>query len=136
LSTIAKYAFFRAAAELEHESIEPVTVARAFSALSYDSHRMRIECATISMRRKARTHVSRRPARGARVPLPNAARRERQLMTDALSALVEDGEGLLHDGDYAGARRIFEEAVAQAEAEHGVRAKEMIVPLMGLARMG
>ena len=55
-------------------------------------------------------------------------------MTDALSALVEDGEGLLYDGDYAGARRIFEEAVAQAEAEHGVRAKEMIVPLMALAR--
>ncbi len=55
-------------------------------------------------------------------------------MTDALSALVEDGEGLLYDGDYAGARRIFEEAVAQAEAAHGQRAKEMIVPLMGLAR--
>ncbi|MDB5212689.1 MAG: Serine/threonine protein kinase [Myxococcaceae bacterium] len=55
-------------------------------------------------------------------------------MTDALSALVEDGEGLLYDGDYAGARRIFEEAVAQAEAAHGEQAKEMIVPLMGLAR--
>ena len=55
-------------------------------------------------------------------------------MTDALSALVEDGESLLYDGDYVGARRIFEEAVAQAEAEHGERAKELIVPLMGLAR--
>jgi tetratricopeptide (TPR) repeat protein len=55
-------------------------------------------------------------------------------MTDALSALVEDGESRLHDGDYAGARRIFEEAVAQAEREHGERAKELIVPLMGLAR--
>jgi len=51
-----------------------------------------------------------------------------------VSALVEDGEGLLFDGDYAGARRIFEEAVARAEAAHGARAKEMIVPLMGLAR--
>ena len=51
-----------------------------------------------------------------------------------VSALVEDGEGRLFDGDYAGARRIFEEAVARAEAAHGARAKEMIVPLMGLAR--
>jgi len=55
-------------------------------------------------------------------------------MTEALTDLVEDGEGLLYDGDYAGARRIFEAAVARAEAVHGERAKEMIVPLMGLAR--
>ncbi|MDB4938553.1 MAG: hypothetical protein JWP87_5525 [Labilithrix sp.] len=55
-------------------------------------------------------------------------------MTDALSALVEDGESRLYDGDYAGARRIFEEAVAHAERTHGERAKELIVPLMGLAR--
>jgi tetratricopeptide (TPR) repeat protein len=55
-------------------------------------------------------------------------------MTDALSALVEDGESHLYDGDYAGARRIFEEAVAHAERTHGERAKELIVPLMGLAR--
>ena len=55
-------------------------------------------------------------------------------MTDALSALVEDGESQLYDGDYAGARRIFEEAVAYAERAHGENAKELIVPLMGLAR--
>lgn len=55
-------------------------------------------------------------------------------MTDALSALVEDGESLLAGGDYAAARRVFEEAVAQAERTHGERAKELIVPLMGLAR--
>ena len=53
---------------------------------------------------------------------------------DAISALVEDGERHLSDGNYAGARRIFEEAVAQAELTHGERAKELIVPLMGLAR--
>jgi tetratricopeptide (TPR) repeat protein len=53
---------------------------------------------------------------------------------DAISALVEDGEVRLADGDYAGARRIFEEAVAQAELTHGDRAKELIVPLMALAR--
>ncbi len=53
---------------------------------------------------------------------------------DALRALVEDGEVHLHDGNYAGARRIFEAAVAQAERTHGERAKELIVPLMGLAR--
>jgi tetratricopeptide (TPR) repeat protein len=55
-------------------------------------------------------------------------------MTDALAVLVEDGESLLHSGDYAGARRVFEEAVAHGEREHGERAKELIVPLMGLAR--
>jgi tetratricopeptide (TPR) repeat protein len=55
-------------------------------------------------------------------------------MTDALSALVEDGESHLYDGNYAVARRIFEEAVAHAEKEHGTDAKELIVPLMGLAR--
>jgi len=53
---------------------------------------------------------------------------------DAISALVEDGERQLADGDYSGARRIFEEAVAQAELTHGDRAKQLIVPLMGLAR--
>lgn len=53
---------------------------------------------------------------------------------DAISALVEDGEVHLHDGDYTGARRVFEEAVAQAELTHGERGKELIVPLMGLAR--
>ena len=58
-------------------------------------------------------------------------------MTDALaalSALVLKGESLLNDGDYAAARRVFEEAVAHAEKAHGERAKELIVPLMGLAR--
>lgn len=55
-------------------------------------------------------------------------------MTDPLSALVEDGESLLFDGDYAGARRVFEQAVAEAKRTHGERAKELIVPLMGLAR--
>jgi tetratricopeptide (TPR) repeat protein len=55
-------------------------------------------------------------------------------MTEALAALVEDGESHLYDGDYVGARRIFEEAVAHAERAHGETAKELIVPLMGLAR--
>lgn len=55
-------------------------------------------------------------------------------MTEALSALVEDGERRLHVGDYVGARRIFEEAVAHAESRHGESARELIVPLMGLAR--
>lgn len=58
-------------------------------------------------------------------------------MTEALSALVtlvEQGESHLSGGDYVGARRIFEEAVAQAERAHGDHAKELIVPLMGLAR--
>ena len=53
---------------------------------------------------------------------------------DAISALVEDGEVHLTAGDYAGARRLFEEAVAQGELTHGDKAKELIVPLMGLAR--
>ncbi len=53
---------------------------------------------------------------------------------DAISALVEDGEVQLKAGDYAAARRVFEEAVAQAELTHGDKAKELIVPLMGLAR--
>jgi tetratricopeptide (TPR) repeat protein len=55
-------------------------------------------------------------------------------MTEALSALVEEGESHLTEGDYAGARRIFEEAVAHAERAHGAVAPELIVPLMGLAR--
>jgi tetratricopeptide (TPR) repeat protein len=54
--------------------------------------------------------------------------------TDALSNLVEDGESKLTAADYAGARRVFEEAVAEGERSHGARAKELIVPLMGLAR--
>ena len=55
-------------------------------------------------------------------------------MNEALSALVDDGESHLAGGDYAGARRIFEAAVAHAERAHGDGAKELIVPLMGLAR--
>lgn len=53
---------------------------------------------------------------------------------DALSGLVDDGESKLYDGDYPGARRVFEEAVVVAERAHGKAAKELIVPLMGLAR--
>ena len=53
---------------------------------------------------------------------------------DAISALVEDGEVHLQTADYAGARRIFEEAVAQCELTHGPHARELIVPLMVLAR--
>jgi tetratricopeptide (TPR) repeat protein len=55
-------------------------------------------------------------------------------MSNAVSDLVEDGERLLYDGDYPGARRIFEQAVTLAEQTHGARARELIVPLMGLAR--
>lgn len=55
-------------------------------------------------------------------------------MTDALAALVEEGEVLLHATDYAGARKLFEQAVRNAEQAHGSAAKELIVPLMGLAR--
>jgi len=70
----------------------------------------------------------------ATVQFVHATRRETELMTEALSALVEDGESHLSGGDYVGARRIFEEAVAHAERAHGKHAKELIVPLMGLAR--
>lgn len=56
------------------------------------------------------------------------------MQTDALAAIVEDGESKLHDGDYAGARALFEEAVTLAERDHGMAAQELIVPLMGLAR--
>ncbi|HSO40551.1 MAG TPA: tetratricopeptide repeat protein [Labilithrix sp.] len=53
---------------------------------------------------------------------------------DAISALVEDGEVHLQAADFGGARRLFEEAVAQAELTHGPHARQLIVPLMGLAR--
>lgn len=56
------------------------------------------------------------------------------MQNDALSALVEEGESKLYDRDYGGARVVFEQAVAEAERAHGVDAKELIVPLMGLAR--
>ena len=58
--------------------------------------------------------------------MPNAA--------SELVDFVEEGEVLLYDGDYVGARRVFQAAIALAERRHGERAKELIVPLMGLAR--
>lgn len=60
-----------------------------------------------------------------------------EALTDALSRLsrlVDDGEDKLSAGDYAAARGVFEEAVVEAERSHGAAAKELIVPLMGLAR--
>jgi tetratricopeptide (TPR) repeat protein len=72
--------------------------------------------------------------RSATVQRADAIRRETERMNEALSALVDDGESRLSGGDYVGARRIFETAVAHAERAHGDSAKELIVPLMGLAR--
>jgi hypothetical protein len=56
------------------------------------------------------------------------------MQEDALPGLVEDGESKLCDGDYPAARGVFEQAVAVAERVHGAGARELIVPLMGLAR--
>ncbi len=52
----------------------------------------------------------------------------------AIDELVEAGEAFLYDGDVASARSAFASAVERTEAAYGTRSRELVVPLMGLAR--
>ncbi|MBS2019063.1 MAG: tetratricopeptide repeat protein [Deltaproteobacteria bacterium] len=62
------------------------------------------------------------------------ARREALKTIQTIEGLVEAAERMLYDGDFAGAREGFASAVAKTEAAFGSEAKELIAPLMGLAR--
>lgn len=63
-----------------------------------------------------------------------AARREALKTATTIETLIETSEQLLYEGDFAGARSGFADAVAKSEAAFGVESQKLIVPLMGLAR--
>lgn len=63
-----------------------------------------------------------------------AARLEALKAAGTVDALVEHAERLLYEGEFADAKAAFAEAVERTEAAFGPEARELVVPLMGLAR--
>ena len=63
-----------------------------------------------------------------------AARLEALKAAGTVDALVEHAERLLYEGEVAEAKVAFAEAVERTEAAFGPEARELVVPLMGLAR--
>lgn len=63
-----------------------------------------------------------------------AARREALKTMETVDGLVEAAERMLYEGDFEGAREGFAAAVTKIEATFGMESKELIPPLMGLAR--
>lgn len=62
------------------------------------------------------------------------ARREALKTIATIDGLVEASERMLYEGDFAGAREGFTSAVAKIEVAFGPESKELVIPLMGLAR--
>jgi len=62
------------------------------------------------------------------------ARREALKTAGSIDELIEASERMLYEGDFSGARQGFADAVAKTEEAFGEGAKQLVVPLMGLAR--